>query len=79
MQGRIERKNTWQDIIFEGGRVTIEDDRLKIYHDEKPEREIINEIKSNGFRYSPHWVCWTRKHTANAIHSLRQLSFIPQS
>ena len=79
MHVRIERKNTWQDILFEGGRVTIEDDRLKIYHDEKPEREIIQEIKKNGFRWSPHWKCWCRKHTGNAIYALRFLSFIPKN
>jgi len=76
MRVRIERKNTWQDIVFEGGRVTIEDDRLKIYHDEKPERAIIQELKSNGYRWSPNWSAWVRKHTGNAIYSLRFLSFI---
>lgn len=76
MQTRIERKNTWEDINFEGGRVTIEDDRVKIYHDEKPEREVIQEIKSNGFRWSPNWGCWCRKHTGNAIYTVKGLSFI---
>lgn len=76
METRIDIKNNWEDIIFEGGRVTIEDDRLKIIHDEKPSREIINEIKSNGYRWSPHWSAWCRKHTGNAIYSLRFISFI---
>lgn len=76
METRIDTKNTWKDIIFEGGHVTIEDDRLKIFHDEKPERAIIQEIKSNGFRWSPNWACWCRKHTGNAIYSLKFLSFI---
>ncbi len=53
METRIERKMTWEDITFEGGYVTIEDDRLKIFHDEKPTREVIQEIKSNGYRWSP--------------------------
>ena len=76
MRVRIDRKIDWEDIKFEGGYVTIEDDRLKIYHDEKPAQEIIKEIKSNGFRWSPHWKCWCRKHTGNAIYSLKSLSFI---
>lgn len=76
MQTRIERKNTWEDITFEGGYLTIEDDRVKIFHDEKPEKEVIQEIKSNGFRWSPHWKCWTRKHTGNAIYTAQRLSFI---
>lgn len=76
MQARINRKNDWQDIKFEGGYVTIEDDRLKIYHDEKPSKETIQEIKINGFKWSPHWKCWCRKHTGNAIYSLKQLTFL---
>lgn len=78
MQSRIERKNTWEDIKFDGGYVTIEDDRLKIFHDEKPERAVIDEIKKGGYRWSPHWGCWCRKHTGNAIYSLKFLSFINQ-
>lgn len=76
MEARIERKNNWEDINFNGGYVTIEDDRVKIYHDEKPEREIIQEIKKSGFRWSPNWKCWCRKHTGNAIWVMKQLSFI---
>jgi len=76
MQNRIVTKNNWEDIIFEGGRVTIEDDRVKVFHDEKPEKEIIQEIKSNGFRWSPNWGCWCRKHTGNAIFATKRLSFI---
>jgi len=76
MQVRIERKSTWEDITFEGGYVTIEDDRVKIFHDEKPSRETIQEIKSNGYRWSPNWVCWCRKHTGNAVHGLKYLSFL---
>ncbi len=76
MQTRIDRKNAWEDIIFEGGRVTIEDDRVKIYHDEKPEREIIQEIKSSGFRWSPNWQAWVRKHTGNAVYTVKRLSFV---
>lgn len=76
MLTRIERKNTWKDIQFEGGYITIEDDRLKIYHESKPSQEIINEIKSNGYRWSPHWKCWCRKHTGNAVYCLKHLTFL---
>jgi hypothetical protein len=76
MRNRIERKSTFKDIIFNGGYVTIEDDRLKVFHEIKPENEIIQELKSNGFRWSPNWKCWCRKHTGNAIISINRLSFI---
>jgi len=76
MRARIVDKATFQDIHFEGGYITIEDDRVKVFHDEKPSDEIRQELKSNGFRYSPHWVCWCRKHTANAIQVAKSLSFV---
>lgn len=76
MTNRINRKKEWEDINFDGGYVTIEDDRVKIFHEQKPEREIITEIKSSGFRWSPFWKCWCRKHTGNAIYSMKNLSFI---
>jgi hypothetical protein len=67
MKVRIERKTDFQDVKFDGGYWTISDDRVKIFHDEKPSKEVIQELKSNGFRWSPNWKCWCRKHTGNAI------------
>jgi len=78
MDARIKNKNTWEDIIFTGGYITIEDNRIKIFHDEKPEREIIQEIKKSGFRWSPNWGCWCRKHTGNALFAVKYLSFIKE-
>ena len=67
MKQRIENKNNFKDMVFPGGKITIENDRVVIYHDEKPEREIITQIKKSGFRYSPKFTCWVRKHTYNAL------------
>jgi len=78
MDARIKNKNTWEDIIFTGGYITIEDNRVKIFHDEKPEKEIIQEIKKSGFRWSPNWKCWCRKHTGNALFAVKYLSFIKE-
>lgn len=76
MKNRISTKESFEDIIFDGGYVTIEDDRVKIFHDEKPEQLIINEIKSNGFRWSPNWKCWCRKHTGRALQVVKSLTFV---
>lgn len=73
MKHRIETKENFEDIKFDGGYVTISDDRVKIFHDEKPTAEIRQAIKSSGFRWSPHWGCWCRKHTANALTVARGL------
>ena len=69
MKARIEAKAVQRDIFFEGGKIFIENDRVIISHDERPERAIIQAIKSNGFRWSPKMGNWCRKHTQNARYS----------
>lgn len=73
MKARIEAKNNQKDVYFKGGKIFIENDRVIIQHDEKPERDIIQAIKSNGFRYSPKFKSWVRKHTANARYDANYL------
>lgn len=73
MKVRIERKETFEKVEFNGGYVDIENDRVVIKHYEKPPREVIDIIKSNGFRYSPKTVSWVRKHTGNAIAAAKQI------
>lgn len=76
MRTRIERKETFEKIEFNGGYVDIENDRVVIKHHEKPSREVIDVIKKNGFRYSPRSVSWVRKHTGNAVAVAK--SIMPQ-
>lgn len=73
MRARIDSKSTWEDIKFDDGYITIDDDRVKVFHDQKPEREVITALKSKGFRWSRHWSCWSRKHTANAVYDARMI------
>lgn len=73
MKNRIEAKNSFKDINFKGGSITIENDRVVIRHEEKPERDIIQAIKSRGFRWSPKMMCWCRKHTRNALYDAELL------
>lgn len=73
MRARIEAKESFKDIVFDGGKISIEDDRVKVYHDEKPERETIQALKKRGFRWSRHWACWSRKHTAQALEDARTI------
>jgi hypothetical protein len=74
MKKRIETKKDFEDVKFEGGYWTISDDRVKIFHDEKPSKEVIQNLKSNGFRWSPNWKCWCRKHTENAIRVVKSIN-----
>lgn len=73
MRARIECKSTFEKIEFEGGYIDIENDRVVIKHFEKPSREVIDVIKSNGFRYSPKTVSWVRKHTGNAVAAAKEI------
>jgi hypothetical protein len=73
MKVRIERKETFEKIEFNGGYVDIENDRVVIKHYEKPSKEIIEVIKTNGFRYSPKTVSWVRKHTGNAVYVVENI------
>lgn len=73
MKNRIDNKSCFEKIYFNGGFIDIENDRVVVCHDEKPSREVIQGIKSHGFRYSPKCKNWCRKHTENAIYSTMNL------
>jgi len=75
LKNRIKRKETFEKLIFKGGFIDIENDRVIIVHDEKPSREVIERIKSSGFRYSPKMKNWCRKHTGNAIYETTKLLY----
>ena len=70
--------NMWT-IEEEGQDVTVkinyDIDRITIQHESKPSREVISEIKKLGFRWSPHYCCWMRKITYNAISSLKRSKY----
>lgn len=70
---RIERRDSFEKIEFLGGFIDIENDRVIIHHDEKPSKEVIEAIKSYGFRWSPKCSNWCRKHTGNAIYDAKLL------
>lgn len=55
-----------------------EADRLQIFFPEKPDAEMIRELKSRAFKWSPSNGCWQRQITSNAkwaLANLAQLKF----
>lgn len=56
---------------FDGERVesNTADNRLQIFFDEKPDKEIREELKGNGFRYAPSTEAWQRQLNDNAIYA----------
>jgi frataxin-like iron-binding protein CyaY len=67
MKARIVRRDAFEAISFEGGKIDIQDDRVVIIHDEKPGSEVVAALKSKGFHWSPRNKFWCRKHTARAL------------
>ena len=63
---------------FDGGRVeaSTADNRLQIFFDEKPDKEIREELKGNGFRYAPSAEAWQRQLNDNAIYAADRIGCI---
>jgi len=73
MKRRISVKESFEPISFVGGEINIENDRVTITHDEKPDREVIDRIKRRGFHWSRNYGCWSRKYTAQALYDAKEL------
>ena len=63
---------------FEGGKVEANttDNRLQIFFDEKPDAAIREELKGNGFRWSPRAGAWQRQLTDNAYYAANHIKAI---
>ena len=73
---RIKSLSQQREIVyvgweFEGGKVeaNAEANRLQILFEEKPDAATREELKSNGFRWSPKAEAWQRQLTDNAYRS----------
>lgn len=47
--------------------------RLQLFFDGKPDADVRNVVKKNGFRWSPNNGCWQRQLTANAKSALKRI------
>lgn len=63
-------------LDFEGGKIELNksEDRIQIFHNDKPERAVIEKLKSRGFHWSPSGKCWQRKITGNAIYAAQEVT-----
>lgn len=63
------------DTEFDGGRIVrnVEQNRLQILFDGKPDEETRAALKSNGFRWSPKNQAWQRQLTRNAIYDAKHI------
>ena len=49
------------------------EERLRIRHHEKPDAQTIQELKGNGFKWSPKNKAWQRQLTSNAVYAARRV------
>lgn len=73
MKNRIARKESFEPIPFEGGSIDIQADRVCIFHDDKPEKDVRDKMKARGFHWSHNYECWSRKHTARALYDAKEI------
>lgn len=76
----LERKagTNYAGWEFDGGHVEPdkEDNRLRIFFEEKPDESVRSELKSNGFKWSPKAGAWQRQLTANAFYAADRIACI---
>jgi hypothetical protein len=65
-----------KDFTFASGVVSFNYsiDKICIKHNSKPERSVIDQLKRNGFHWSPSNVCWMRQITPDAIYKTETLT-----
>ena len=62
-------------VDFDGGYVyeNPELDRIQIIYDGKPERDVIDKLKHNGFRWSPSQGAWQRQLNRNGRSAVNRV------
>ena len=65
------------EIEFDGGKIVknFADNRLQIFHDEKPAADVISRLKSNGFKWSRFNGCWQRQLTDNSYYGAARVLY----
>ena len=63
---------------FAGGKaeINVKDNRLQLFFDDKPDGKIRDELKANGFRWSPKASAWQRQLNSNVIYAADAVSSI---
>lgn len=63
------------EIPFEGGKIEMcySEERIRIYFDERPDAEMIKNLKGAAFKWSPKNVAWQRQLTPNAKYATSRL------
>lgn len=74
-QKESAKNDDGKEYVISGGKLILNyaSDRIQIFNDEKPSREVIDSYKKNGLKWSPFNKCWQRQITDNAKFSMKHL------
>lgn len=77
---RQKQADTTQEVVFIGGKIVdnVEDNRVQIFFDEKPDEAMRKELKSNGFRWAPSIEAWQRHRSDHAINLAKRIVGMPE-
>lgn len=74
----VNKEELYTGWEFAGGKaeINVKDNRLQLFFDDKPDGKIRDELKANGFRWSPNASAWQRQLNSNAIYAADAVSSI---
>jgi len=74
----VNKEELYTGWEFAGGKaeINVKDNRLQLFFDDKPDGKIRDELKANGFRWSPKASAWQRQLNSNAIYAADAISSI---
>ena len=74
----VNKEELYTGWEFAGGKaeINVKDNRLQLFFDDKPDGKIRDELKANGFRWSPKASAWQRQLNSNAIYAADAVSSI---
>ena len=80
MKERVEslkksRNQETSEIEFDGGTISdnVEDNRVQIFFDNKPDAEIRTKLKGRGFRWAPSVNAWQRQRSPEALRIAKNI------
>lgn len=68
------KKSAAQPIAFDGGEIFVEEARVQISFDSRPDEELKASLQARGFKWSPTRQTWVRAYSEAALHWAKQIT-----
>ena len=77
----IKKSQETKEFKFDGGEIVdnVEDNRLQIFFDEKPDKELRSKLKKRGFKWAPSKKAWQRMRSIDANYAVQDITGIDVS